>query len=885
MPLRKISHAMNRISGRGVGKVGARKVLVTLALSASLTATLLSATSGDAATYGQIGEAWGKAGTGAGQFFKPGTFGVDPSGGDVYAGDMNSAATNYRIQRFSATGELKASTEFPRKDATSGRLVKLIGFAVDPARERLYAIEACHVLTASSGCVATGRFMALRIHAFSTAGGHLESAGTIAVPSGEMAILEPTSIAVDPLSGDLFVFGEDEGTEVVLPQDGGTEVIRHKVVQRVSTAGASVARFLDTGNVLRPTSPTLAGEAKSLAIGPDGTVYALTGGITAGAMGATSTRAWELPADLSGIDPVPGFAAAAAAEGWPLAQIPANGEGFSAGPGIAISPDGSTLYWREKYAGTETVPESILVRGFSLTEGKTRVLYGGGSSRCLVRTQWAGIGVTGEGAGEELLAFDYGPEQASPPYGAKVVRFGQGGDGCPSPLAKFSVNGHEEDGLVIGRDQTVAFDASASELEAGEAGEGEGEAFPLEYVWNFGDGQHQSVHCVEVEGACPDPAMPTVSHQYTAPGEYTVTLEIKLLGPVFGNPQPVSHTLKVQSPPATLSVFRSGTGSGSVLSSPAGIDCGETCAFEFPGDQLVTLAATADAGSEFIGWSGACTGTGSCQVTMSEARSVTARFELEEGAPPPTHFPLNVLLTGTGTGSVDSSPFGISCGTVCAGEFDSGEMVTLTATAAEGSEFTGWSGSCSGVSACQVPIDEARSVGAEFTPEPPPPPPSFRLTVVKTGEGSGTVASARTGIFCGGKCERDYEEDEKVTLVPTPATGSKFAGWSGGGCAGIGVCRLTMNVARTVTARFDPLPAPPVQTSSAPAAAPATPAATAPPTAPAKKTPHKDPQRCVRKHGKAAQRPTGKRAGRCLKQKQGKSKKNKRGHARRRGQS
>jgi len=849
-----------------------------------LALTVTVATDARAATFGQLGEAWGKAGTGSGQFFKPGTFGVDPSSGEVYAGDINSTGANYRIQRFSESGTLEASLEFSRKDAATAKLVKLIGLAVDPSRQRIYALEACKAPVGTMACSGTvGPFVALRVHVFSTAAGNLESAGTLALPAGPAELYEPTAIAVDPSNGDLVLLGEDEGSEVSRP-GGGSEVVHHKVLQRLSAAGTLGARFVDEEDKLRPRESSLQGEARSLAVGPDGTTYALTGGQAFGATGASSTRAWELPASLAEVLPVPGFAAAAAAEGWPLPLLSRNGESFTVGPGIAISPDGSTLYWKETYPGTETVPESDLIRGYSLQSGKTRVLYGGGATRCLVRTPWAGIGVAGAGANEELLAFDYGPEQAAPPYGAKVVRFGQGGSGCPAPLAKFSVDGHEEDGALASPGETVAFDASASELEADEAGGEEGEAFPLEYVWDFGDGQQQPVACLEVEGECPDPAVPTVSHQYTAPGEYTVTLEIKLLAPVFGNPQPVSHTLKVQSPPATLSVFRSGTGSGSVLSSPAGIDCGETCAFEFPGDQLVTLAASADPGSEFSGWSGACSGTGSCQVTMSEARAVTARFEAEEGTPPPSHFPLNVLLTGSGSGSVASLPLGITCGSVCAGEFETGQMVTLTATAGEGSEFLGWSGACSGVGACEVPIDEARSVGAEFVPEPPPPPPSFRLAVVKVGEGSGTVASARTGIFCGAKCERDYEEDEKVTLVPTPATGSKFAGWSSGGCAGLGVCRLTMNVARTVTARFEPLPAPPAPLATAPAA-PAAPAPAGGPPKPAKKGPQKKPRRCGRKHGKAAQRAAGRRSGRCLKSRQGKNKKNQQGHARRRGQS
>jgi len=846
-------------------------VLVVMVVAAAFGA---AATGAGAATFGQLGEAWGKAGTGSGQFFKPGTFGVDPESGDVYAGDVNSTATNYRIQRFGKSGEFKALLEFPRKDAATGKLVKLIGFAVDPARQRIYAVEACKAPVGTMACSGTvGLFVALRVHAFSTAGGILESVGTMALPSGPQELYEPSAIAVDPSNGDLVLLGEDEGTELV----------RHKVVQRLSSSGALGARFVDEADQLRPREASLQGEARSLAVGPDGTTYALTGGQAFGATGSGSTRAWELPESLADVAPLPGFAAAAEAEGWPLPLLSRNGEGFTAGPGIAISPDGSTLYWKEAYPGTETVPESDLIRGYSLAGGKTRVLYGGGATRCLVRTSWAGIGVMGEGAGEELLAFDYGPEQASPPYGAKVVRFGQGGTGCPAPLAKFSVNGQEEDGLVIGRGETVAFDASASELEAGEgAGGEEGEAFPLEYVWDFGDGQRQAVKCVEVEGECPAPAVPTVSHQYPTAGEYTVTLEIKLRAPVFGNPQPARHTLKVQSPPATLSVFRSGSGGGSVLSSPAGISCGAVCAAEFAGDQVVTLTAGADQGSEFAGWTGACSGGGACQVTMDEARSVTARFELEEGEPPPTHFPLNVLLIGSGSGSVASSPLGISCGSVCAGEFDTGQVVTLTAGADQGSEFAGWSGACSGTGACQVPIDEARSVGAEFEPEPPPPPPSFRLAIVKVGSGAGTVASSRTGIYCGGKCERDYEAEEKVTLVPTPASGSRFAGWSGGGCAGTGVCRLTMNVARTVTAQFDLLATPAVQAPAAPAAAASPVGSTAQPPAPKPKGSRKATKRC-RQHGRVAQRPATKRSGRCLKPKHGG--RAQRGHGRRRGQS
>ena len=75
-----------------------------------------------------------------------------------------------------------------------------------------------------------------------------------------------------------------------------------------------------------------------------------------------------------------------------------------------------------------------------------------------------------------------------------------------------------------------------------------------------------------------------------------------------------------------LSVTTTGTGTGTVTSSPAGIDCGSTCQANFSSGQQVTLTATAASGSTFGGWSGACTGSGSCTVTMNQARSVTATF-------------------------------------------------------------------------------------------------------------------------------------------------------------------------------------------------------------------------------------------------------------------
>ncbi|MFM9078047.1 MAG: InlB B-repeat-containing protein, partial [Solirubrobacterales bacterium] len=79
--------------------------------------------------------------------------------------------------------------------------------------------------------------------------------------------------------------------------------------------------------------------------------------------------------------------------------------------------------------------------------------------------------------------------------------------------------------------------------------------------------------------------------------------------------------------PYQLSVTKSGE--GTVTSTPAGITCGASCQAPFNPGTPVTLTATAAAGSTFTGWSGSgCSGTGTCSVTMSGARSVTATFAI-----------------------------------------------------------------------------------------------------------------------------------------------------------------------------------------------------------------------------------------------------------------
>jgi uncharacterized repeat protein (TIGR02543 family) len=112
------------------------------------------------------------------------------------------------------------------------------------------------------------------------------------------------------------------------------------------------------------------------------------------------------------------------------------------------------------------------------------------------------------------------------------------------------------------------------------------------------------------------------------------------------------------------------------------------------------------AGWAFTGWSGACTGTGPCAVTMSAARSVTATFK--------PLYTLTVTKAGTGQGTVTNAQVGIDCGDDCTASVPAGTVVALTAAPAPGSTFAGWSGACTGTAGCNVTMAAAKSVTATF---------------------------------------------------------------------------------------------------------------------------------------------------------------------------
>ena len=165
------------------------------------------------------------------------------------------------------------------------------------------------------------------------------------------------------------------------------------------------------------------------------------------------------------------------------------------------------------------------------------------------------------------------------------------------------------------------------------------------------------------------------------------------------------------APAVSLSVSVTGSGTGTVGSTPPGINCGSTCIANFAQGSQVTLLTEPIGGSVFSSWGGACSGSGSCVVTMNSAQSVTATFTQ-------LTFPLTVSVTGSGT--VKNTPTGFSCSSNCTANFGSQTVVTLTATPAPGMSFIGWSGACSGTGSCSVFMLGAESVFAAFTTDGDP---------------------------------------------------------------------------------------------------------------------------------------------------------------------
>ncbi|HWO19945.1 MAG TPA: hypothetical protein VNO30_14260 [Kofleriaceae bacterium] len=340
-------------------------------------------------------------------------------------------------------------------------------------------------------------------------------------------------------------------------------------------------------------------------------------------------------------------------------------------------------------------------------------------------------------------------------------------------------------------------------------------------------------------------------------------------------------------PAYTLTVDKAGPGSGVVTSATAGIDCGATCTAQATPGSVIMLSASPLPGAMFAGWSGACTGMGACTVTLDADRAVTATFvgacsdECSTGAtscatttsertcgnfdgdvclewstpmscaatelcannactPAPL---LTVTRAGAGTGTVSSTPVGISCGTDCSERYVMGTMVTLAAAPSGGGTFAGWSGGgCSGTGPCAVTMTAATTVSASFDPacsdqctagasrcagagqtqvcgnydgdaclewSASIACSSGRACLTTTCEPGFVVSSSATGpaseirvngSYCGySSCQTAHAEGTSATVTIAPQVDAIFNGWSGA-CTGTGAC--TLMTTASVTGAF-----------------------------------------------------------------------------------
>ena len=242
----------------------------------------------------------------------------------------------------------------------------------------------------------------------------------------------------------------------------------------------------------------------------------------------------------------------------------------------------------------------------------------------------------------------------------------------------------------------------------------------------------------------------------------------------------------------TVTVSKNGNGRGTVTSSSPGINCGTDCDEVYSAGTPVTLTATANADTDFLGCGGACSGTGQCSFLVNAVVAVTANFALKR-------YPLTTARSGSGGGVVTSVPGGINCGLDCDELFDHDTPVTLTAVEDGTSSFVGWSeATCPGTGTCVVTMLGARGVSATFERDK-------TLSVAIGGNGDGAVSSSPGAIMTPSVTSDTYTHDTVVTLTASVnATTSLFGGW-GGACSGAGTattCDVRMDQARTVTATF-----------------------------------------------------------------------------------
>jgi hypothetical protein len=233
-----------------------------------------------------------------------------------------------------------------------------------------------------------------------------------------------------------------------------------------------------------------------------------------------------------------------------------------------------------------------------------------------------------------------------------------------------------------------------------------------------------------------------------------------------------SYTIQ---PSRTLTTAVSPSGSGTITPA-AGTHV-------YPNGYIANITATAASGYLFDHWSGACSGSGTCQVTMDGNKTVTANFVPIA----PTCYTLTVNHTGSGGDPTANPVKSDSCPTN--GQYVAGAGITLTATPASGYQVSGWTGtiddsSTSTTNTLTMPSG-AQAVGVTYSQI------EYTLTVISD---HGTVAKNPDKVT--------YHEGDVVQLTATAATGWTFASWSDGATGTTNPVNVTIHGNLAVTANY-----------------------------------------------------------------------------------
>lgn len=189
-------------------------------------------------------------------------------------------------------------------------------------------------------------------------------------------------------------------------------------------------------------------------------------------------------------------------------------------------------------------------------------------------------------------------------------------------------------------------------------------------------------------------------------------------------------------------------------------------------NEPVTIAAQAQTGWQFVGWSGDVNSTTSpLEVILNRTKEVTGTFALIE---------YTVAVSANGEGSVTLNPQQAS--------YHFGDQIVITATAAAGWHFSGWSDGVGNESNVRtLTVDGDKVLQALFTQD--------EYTVVAQVVGDGSVEITPV--------QPTYHYGDLVTVTAMAAPGWRFAGWSGSASGSVPSTNVTVDGNETVIATFE----------------------------------------------------------------------------------